>query len=57
MLELLSGAGAVVLEDADVVEAAVALQVLNALGGQQQKLFDFGVVGVPQLAVVPGIFH
>ena len=57
MLELLSGAGSVILEDADVLEAPIALQVLNALRGQQQELFDLGVAGVPQLAVMRGIFH
>ncbi len=41
MLELLPGTAAVVLEDADILEAPVTLQVLNALRRQQQELADF----------------
>ena len=33
--------------DADIAEAGVALQVLDPLRRQQQKLFDFGIVGLP----------
>ncbi len=57
VLELLPCAGAVVLENADVLEAPVALEVLNALRGQLQKRLDLGIAGIPQLAVVPGILH
>ena len=55
MLEFLSGHGPVILKDADVLEAAVALEVVDALAGQQQELLDFGVARVPQLAVVADI--
>jgi len=55
VFELLAGAGSVVLEDADVFEAAVALQVLDALRGQEQELSDFGVAGLPHLPVVARI--
>ena len=52
MLEFLPGIDSVILEDADVLEARIALEVLNALRRQQQELLDLGVAGVPQLAVV-----
>ena len=55
MLEFLAGIAAVIFEDADVLEARVAFQILNALRGQQQKLFDFSVAGIPQLPVVAKI--
>src|ERR1700689_1796633 len=55
MLEFLSSAAAVVLINADVLEAPVALQVLNALGHQQQKLSDLGVAGVPEMPVMARI--
>jgi hypothetical protein len=38
VLEFLSGALAVILENADVLEPAVALQILNSLRGQTQEL-------------------
>jgi hypothetical protein len=47
----------VILENADVLEAAVALQILNAQRGQTQKLFDFGVARIPEMAVVARIFQ
>ena len=46
----------VILEDADVLEALIALQVLNALRRQPQKLPDLDVARIPELAVVFGIF-
>src|SRR6266550_4670638 len=57
MLEFLSRAGALILEDADVFETAVALQILNTLCHQAQELFQFGVAGIPQMAVVMGVFE
>ena len=52
MLEFLAGIGSVILEDAYILEARVALQILDAMRRQQQKLFDFGVACSPQLPVV-----
>ena len=56
MAEFLAGIRAVVLEEADVLDARVALEVENALGGEAQELPDLVVAGIPELAVVPGIF-
>jgi hypothetical protein len=56
MLEVLTRADAEVLEHADVAETLVAFQVLNSLSCEKQELLDLGVVGLPQLAVVLGIF-
>ena len=47
--------GAVILEEADVLDARVALEIQNALGRQAQKLPNLVVAGIPQLPVVPGI--
>jgi len=55
MVEFLSGGGAVILENADVLEPAVALQILNSLRGQTQELFDFDVAGIPEMPVVARI--
>ena len=49
--------GAVILEDADVLEPAVALQILNAQRRQTQKLFDFKVARSPEMAVMTRIFQ
>src|ERR1700682_6029812 len=57
MVEFLSGALAVILENADVLEPAVALQILNPQRGQTQELFDFDVARTPKMAVVAVIFH
>src|ERR1700690_3487111 len=57
MLEILSGSVSVVLVDANVLEAPVALEVLNTLGGQQQKLFDLEITCIPQVTIVRGVFH
>src|ERR1039458_2005060 len=56
VIEFLSGFRAVILEDADVLEPAVALQILNPQGGQAQELCDFEVGCIPDMAVVAGIF-
>ena len=56
MAEFLSGVLAVVLEETDVLDAWVALQVEDALGGQAQEVPDFIVAGVPQMAVVARVF-
>src|ERR1700724_4428778 len=52
MLELLSGAGSVILVDAHVFEASIALKILNTLRGQDQELFNLRVACIPQLPVV-----
>src|SRR5215831_5847566 len=57
MIEVLSRVAAEVLEHADVLEAAIALQVLDALCAQGQVSLDFMVVRDPQMPVVPGVFH
>src|SRR5260370_31375255 len=57
MVEFLSGCLPVILENADVLETAVALQILNPLRGQPQELFDLDVTDVPDMAIVAGIFQ
>src|SRR5690348_5648484 len=52
MSELLARARPEILEDADVAEAGVAFEVLDALGNEQEELLDLGVAGVPELAVM-----
>jgi hypothetical protein len=52
MAKLLPGTGTVIFEKADVFDARIALQVEDALGGEAQKLFDFSVAGIPEMAVV-----
>src|SRR5438046_2383746 len=47
VLKLLAGTQAEILVDADVAEAGIALQVLDALRCQQQELLDLGVIGLP----------
>jgi hypothetical protein len=55
MFEFLPGAGTVVLEDADVFEALVPLEVLDALGGEEEELLNLSVRSAPQLAIVAGV--
>src|ERR1700674_4517473 len=55
MVEFLSGALAVILENADVLEPAVALQILNPHRSQTKKLFNFQIARVPDVAVMAGI--
>src|SRR5882762_2569601 len=57
VVEFLSGCLAVILENADILESAVALQILNPQGGQTQELFDLDVTGIPDMAIVAGIFQ
>src|ERR1700686_3691997 len=56
VVEFLSRSLAVILENADVLESAIALQILNPLRGQTQELFDLDVTGIPDMAIVAGIF-
>ena len=55
MREFLAGISSVIFEDADIFETRIAFQVLNALCGQQQELFDFSIARGPQLPVVADI--
>ena len=48
---------AVIFENADVLEAGVALQILNAQRGQTQKLFHFGVARIPEMAVMTWVLQ
>jgi len=57
MFKFLPGAEAVILEHADVLESAVALQILNALRGQPQEDFDLGIAGVPDMAIVARVLE
>ena len=52
VIEFLSGGRAVVFKDADVFEALVFFEVLDALRDQSQELLDGGVGRVPELAIV-----
>ena len=56
MAEFLAGILAIVLEQADVLDARVTLKVENALGGKAKEVRDLVVAGVPQMAVVVRIF-
>ena len=56
MGEFLPGALAVILKDADVFQAGIAFQILNAERGEMQELLDFGVAGIPDMAIVARIF-
>src|SRR5208282_1335966 len=55
MAELLPRILAVILEQAHILDAGVALQVENALRGQAQEMCDLFVACVPQLPVVARI--
>ena len=57
VVEFLPGCLAVILENADVLESAIALQILNPLRGQTQELLDLDVTGIPDMAIVAGIFQ
>jgi len=57
MFEFLARVGAVILEDADVLDAGVALEILDTLRGETEELLDFGVAGRPKVAIVPGVLH
>ena len=46
-----------ILEHADIFEAGITLQVLDAVRSQQQKLLDFSIAGIPQLPVMTKILH
>src|SRR5437879_125617 len=52
MFELLTCIHSVIFEDADILDAAIALEVFDALGSQSQELLDFRIAGIPQVAIV-----
>ena len=57
MIEFLPGCGAVILENADVLEPCIALQILNAQRGQTQELFDFRIARVPEMAIMAKVLE
>src|SRR6266568_3568798 len=57
MLKFLSSVAAVIFEDADIFKTLVSLEILNAVGCQQQELLDFSRGCDPQMAIVLGILH
>src|SRR6202158_2071711 len=56
MAEFLPGILAIILEQADVLDARIALEVEDALGDQAEEVCDLIVAGIPQVAVVARIF-
>ena len=52
MAEFLPGTPAVVLEEADVLDAGVALEIENALGGHAKEPLDLRVAGIPKMVVM-----
>ena len=57
MLELLSGTSALILKNAHIFETAIALQILDPLCHQAQKLFQFSIARIPQMALMIGVFQ
>ena len=57
MLEFLTSIDSVVFKDADILETGVPFQILDAVCGQEQKLLNCGVAGIPQLPVVTEILN
>ena len=47
MLEFLSRIPTEILKDADVFEARITFQILNAMRCQQKKLLDLGIARIP----------
>src|ERR1700693_5316701 len=56
MAEFLPGILAIILEQADVLDARIALEVEDALGDQAEGVCGLIVAGIPQVAVVARIF-
>src|SRR6202158_2407400 len=56
MAEFLPGILTIVLEQADVLDARIALEVEDALGDQAEEVCDLIVAGIPQVPVVARIF-
>src|SRR3974390_2012335 len=57
MVEFLTGVGPVIFENADVLEAAVPLQILDTESRQAQELLDLVVIGIPQMPFVARFFE
>src|SRR5579859_2211098 len=57
MAEFLSSALAVILKQADVLDARIALEVKNALGDNAKVVSDLFVSRSPQMAVVARVFN
>src|SRR5579871_4605295 len=55
MVEFLARVLAVVLEEADVLDARIALEVEDAFSGEAQEVRDLFVAGIPQVAIVTPI--
>src|ERR1700679_3695694 len=47
---------AVILKNADILQAAVAFQILQSLRNQAQELLDLRLARIPQVTVMPWIF-
>ena len=56
MAEFLACAFTVILVETYVLDARIALEIEDALGGQAQKMSDLVVTGIPQMTVVARIF-
>ena len=56
MFEFLAGVDSEILEDADVLDARVALEILDPLGGEAEELLDLGVACIPEVAIVLRVF-
>src|SRR4029077_8662588 len=56
MAEFLSGVGTVILEQADVLDARIALEIEDALSGKTEEVGDVLVTGLPQMTIVIRIF-
>src|ERR1700686_2166571 len=56
MAEFLAGVLAMVFEQADVLDARIALKIEDALGDQAEKVSNLIVAGAPQMRVVSRVF-
>src|SRR3979490_2383582 len=56
VLKFLSRPLAMILKNTDVLKAAFAFRMLNALGHQAQKLFDLYVACIPVMAIMSWVF-
>src|SRR5580704_10187642 len=56
MAELLPGVVAIVLAKADVLDAGIAFEIEDALGGQAKKVGDLIVAGAPEMPIMAGVF-
>ena len=56
MAEFLAGPRPIIFVKTDIFNARVALEIENAFGGEAKELSNLIVAGLPELAIVPGIF-